>query len=100
MERPFVAPATFGYAGSGQAFDHGYLLALLLEYAATLGMIDVALVPPAGARSYFRQFWDLTTFLLTTFLLQPVRRTVILPAHALGAYRLDGIGLPAGASGG
>ena len=30
---------------------------MLLEYAATLGMIDVALIPPAGARRDFRNMW-------------------------------------------
>ena len=34
-----------------------YLLGLLLEYAATLGMIDVALIPPEGARRDFRNMW-------------------------------------------
>jgi hypothetical protein len=42
-----------------------YVLSLLLEYAATLGMIDVALIPPAGARDDFHDLWgtdELTFF--------------------------------------
>ncbi len=40
-----------------------YMLAFLFEYAATLGLIDVAYINPAGARSDFRSLWgtdDLT----------------------------------------
>ena len=33
-----------------------YILCLLLEYAATLGMIDVAISPPAGARGDFMDY--------------------------------------------
>lgn len=48
---------SLGYAGSAGILSKRYLLALLLEYAATLGMIDVALIPPAGARRDFRGLW-------------------------------------------
>jgi hypothetical protein len=48
---------SLGYAGSAQFLDDRYLLSLLHEYAATLGMIDVALIPPAGARDDFRKLW-------------------------------------------
>ena len=34
-----------------------YVLAFLFEYAATLGLIDVAYVPPAGARDDFGALW-------------------------------------------
>lgn len=47
----------FGYAGYAPILSQGYLLAFLLEYGATLGMIDVALIPPAGARRDFRKLW-------------------------------------------
>jgi hypothetical protein len=33
------------------------VLCVLFEYAATLGLIDVAYVPPAEARADFRQLW-------------------------------------------
>ncbi len=62
-----------------------YLFALLLEYAATLGMLDVALIPPEGARKDFQNLWgtdDLPFFSrydgLIYFRLTP-----------LGAYCLD-----------
>ena len=48
---------SLGYDGSGRILNERYLLALLLEYAATLGIIDVALIPPAGARRDFRSMW-------------------------------------------
>jgi hypothetical protein len=48
---------SLGYDGSAGILDQRYALALLLEYAATLGMIDVALIPPAGARRDFRGLW-------------------------------------------
>ena len=35
-----------------------YLMAFLLEYAVTLGVIDAALIPPAGARCNYRKLWD------------------------------------------
>ena len=35
-----------------------WLMAFLLEYAVTLGVIDAALIPPAGARCSYRKLWD------------------------------------------
>jgi hypothetical protein len=76
---------SLGYDGSAGFLDERYLMSLLLEYAATLGMIDVALIPPAGARRDFRGLWgtdDLPFFSrydgLMYFRLTP-----------LGAYCLD-----------
>lgn len=34
-----------------------YMLCLLFEYAATLGLIDVAYIPPHGARPDYREVW-------------------------------------------
>jgi hypothetical protein len=48
---------SLGYEGGARFLSERYLLSLLLEYAATLGMIDVALIPPAGARRDFRELW-------------------------------------------
>ena len=49
---------SLGYEGGDGILNEGYLLALVLEYVATLGMIDVALIPPAaGARGDFRKLW-------------------------------------------
>jgi len=76
---------SLGYDGSAGILDERYTMSLLLEYAATLGMIDVALIPPAGARRDFRGLWgtdDLAFFSrydgLMYFRLTP-----------LGAYCLD-----------
>jgi hypothetical protein len=48
---------SLGYEGSTRVLNQRYVLALLLEYGATLGIIDVALIPPAGARRDFRDLW-------------------------------------------
>jgi hypothetical protein len=48
---------SLGYDGSERVLNQRYVFALLLEYAATLGIIDVALIPPAGARRDFRNLW-------------------------------------------
>jgi hypothetical protein len=48
---------SLGYEGSARVLEQRYVLALLLEYAATLGLLDVALIPPAGARGDFRNLW-------------------------------------------
>lgn len=34
-----------------------YTLAVLFEYAATLGLIDIEYVPPVGAREDYRDNW-------------------------------------------
>ncbi len=41
-------------SGCGWILEERYLFGLLLEYAATLGLLDVALIPPAGARPDYR----------------------------------------------
>ena len=48
---------SLGYEGGAQILDERYFLAFLLEYAATLGVIDVALIPPAGARYNYGGLW-------------------------------------------
>ena len=44
---------SFGYDGgySGRCSQGRFVLAFLFEYAATLGLLDVAYLPPAGVRS-------------------------------------------------
>jgi hypothetical protein len=52
-----------GQTGKGERIlDERYLYCLLLEYAATLGMIDAALIPPAGARGDYRMIGKTTIF--------------------------------------
>ncbi len=50
---------SLGYDGYGgwNILQARYALCLLFEYAATLGLIDVAYVPPAGARPDFHDLW-------------------------------------------
>jgi hypothetical protein len=50
---------SLGYDGCGgwKILQARYALALLLEYAATLGVIDVGCVPPAGARDDYHHLW-------------------------------------------
>jgi hypothetical protein len=50
---------SLGYDGYGgwNILQARYTLCLLFEYAATLGLIDVAYVPPAGARPDYHNMW-------------------------------------------
>lgn len=50
---------SFGYDGYGkwEYLQGRYVLAVLFEYAATLGMIDVGYVPSAGARPDYHDLW-------------------------------------------
>jgi hypothetical protein len=48
----------YDYGGSDWPILQGrYVLCLLFEYAATLGMIDVAYVPPTEGRSDYKPMW-------------------------------------------
>jgi hypothetical protein len=38
-----------------------YLLSLLHEYAATLGMIDLAVIPPVGLATIFTRYGERTS---------------------------------------
>lgn len=60
--RLYVCSADYGslgYDGYGgwNILQERYILAFLLEYAATLGLIDVAFVDPTDARRDFRGMW-------------------------------------------
>lgn len=50
---------SLGYAGfhDWHIVQGRYLLCLLFEYMATLGMIDVAYIEPQGARRDYRELW-------------------------------------------
>jgi hypothetical protein len=48
---------SLGYDNGERVLQDRYLFCLLLEYAATLGLIDVALLPPAGARRDYHSLW-------------------------------------------
>ncbi len=77
---------SLGYAHCGSILEERYLYAFLLEYAATLGIIDVALVPPAGARHNYHDLWgadDLVYFNRYDGLM--FLRVTPLGAYCLGA---------------
>jgi hypothetical protein len=50
---------SLGYEGYGgwHILQERYMVAFLFEYAATLGLIDVAYIHPSGARSDYGQMW-------------------------------------------
>lgn len=48
---------SLGYVGGEQALTEAYLRAFLLEYAATIGVVDVALLPPTDVTSKFGDLW-------------------------------------------
>jgi len=77
---------SLGYEGYGgwNILQFRYLLCLLMEYASTLGLVDIAFVPPAGARGDYGGIWgtdDLAFFSRYDGLLH-------LRLTALGAYAL------------
>jgi len=53
----YIGDRQYGALGGSQILNERYSLAFLLEYAATLGVIDVALIPPAGARYDYGSLW-------------------------------------------
>jgi len=77
---------SLGYDGFGgwNILQDRYMMALLFEYAATLGIVDIAYVDPANARSDFRGLWgtDDLAYLSRYDGIQHFRLT------ALGAYVL------------
>lgn len=76
---------SLGYEESVRILDDRWVMCLLLEYAATLGLIDVAIVPPAGARNDFYSLWgtdELAFFSRYDGLLY-------FRLNALGAFVLD-----------
>ncbi len=48
---------SLGYEGGEDILEGRYLLCLLFEYAATLGLVDVGFIPPAGARHDYHRLW-------------------------------------------
>jgi len=48
---------SLGYEGGEGILEKRYLLSFLFEYAATLGLIDVAFIQPAGARGDYHNLW-------------------------------------------
>ena len=54
----------FGYDGGyvWEMLQGRFVLAFLFEYVATLGLLDVAYLPPAGVRSDYRRHWGVDDF--------------------------------------
>ena len=48
---------SLGYAGGAEVLHQAYLKAFLLEYAATMGILDVALIHPADAPEVHDGLW-------------------------------------------
>jgi Helicase conserved C-terminal domain len=75
-----------GYDNGERILEERYLYCLLLEYTATLGLIDVALIPPARARGDYHGMWgtdDMVYFSRYDGLM--FFRVTPLGAHCLGA---------------
>jgi hypothetical protein len=87
--RLYISEARYGslgYAGfhNWTLLEGRYTLAVLFEYAATLGLIDIAYTDPAGARDDFRKNWgtEEMKYLSRYDGLRAIR------INALGAYAL------------
>ncbi len=75
---------SLGHDGAADILEERYMLCLLFEYAATLGLIDVAFIPPAGSRDDYHDLWgtdDLSFFSRYDGLM-------FFRVNALGAYCL------------
>ena len=59
--RLYISDSNYGSLGYGackfEVIQGRYILVYLFEYLATLGMIDVAYLPPYGVRSDYRDMW-------------------------------------------
>ena len=52
---------SLGYEGYGswEVVEERYMLAFLFEYAGTLGIIDLAYIPPSGAKNDYTHLWGI-----------------------------------------
>lgn len=81
---------SLGYAGFGdwELLEGRYTLAVLFEYAATLGLIDVAYDKPGGARDDYHQNWGADYFdALSRYDGLRAIRLNNLGAYALGVHK-------------
>jgi hypothetical protein len=81
---------SLGYAGLGdwELLEGRYTLAVLFEYAATLGLIDVAYDKPGGARDDYHQNWGADYFdALSRYDGLRAIRLNNLGAYALGVHK-------------
>ncbi len=70
---------------SFEIFQGRYLLVYLFEYLATLGLIDVAYIPPYSARGDFSKYWGADDF----YFLSRYDGLLYLRLNSLGAYALN-----------
>ncbi|HEV2638041.1 MAG TPA: hypothetical protein VGX23_23030 [Actinocrinis sp.] len=92
---------SLGWAGFGDfpIVEGRYVLCLLLEYAATLGIVDVAYRDPSGARDDFRGNWGADEFeYLSRYDGLAAIRITPLGAAALRGDPIPDLGLPVPAS--
>jgi hypothetical protein len=75
---------SLGGGNCGRLLNERYLYCLLLEYAATLGLIDVALIPPAHARDNYDGLWGADSLVYFS----RYDGLMYLRVTALGAYCL------------
>lgn len=83
----YIMDANYGalaYEGGEAILDERYLLCLLFEYAATLGLLDVAYIPPVGARCDFEALWGTDDM----FFFSRYDGLLFFRVTALGAYCL------------
>ena len=91
---------SLGYAGGNAwgVLEGRYALCVLFEYAATIGVIDVAYTDPAGARDDYRGLWGADHFAWLSRYdgLVAVRVNELGAAilHDPGAVRSTGLPLP------
>ena len=74
-----------GYDGEWEILQGRYVLCLLFEYAATMGLIDVAYIPPHGVRSDFHDSWGTDDM----DFLSRYDGLLYFRLNALGAYCLE-----------
>ncbi|MDQ5911400.1 MAG: hypothetical protein QG599_3497 [Pseudomonadota bacterium] len=72
------------YHDPWKIFQARYTLCLLFEYAATLGLIDVAYIPPHGARQDHREMYGISDLPL----ISRYDGLLFIRVNALGAYCL------------
>ena len=99
--RLYIADSYYGSLGHAghRAWDlveGRYALCVLFEYAATVGLIDVAYADPCGARDDYRALWgvDQYAYLSRYDGLQAVRVNELGTAIMHDPEALPGIGLP------
>ena len=88
---------SMGYDGFGtwSVLEGRYALCVMFEYAATLGLLDVAYCDPEGARTDYHQCWGADDYgYLSRYDGLTAVRVNALGAAAFHGRPIDGLGLP------